>query len=142
MRSTLVDTGPLVALFDKADAWHLTVTEFLAGHPSSLMTSWPVLTEVHYMLKHHMWLDVLEWIEQGGVQVADVPAQSFRRLSALSRKYRDLPMDFADATLVLLAELHDQPEIITIDSDFDVYRFGPNRPFRNLLGDRRRISPR
>ena len=133
MPSTLVDTGPLVALFDKRDKWHDTIKHFLAGHEQALTTSWPVLTEVSFLLEQHVWLDCLTWLEQGAVSIADTPELEIKRILVLSRKYKDLPMDFADASLIVLAELQNQADIITIDSDFDVYRFGVNRKFNNLL---------
>ena len=133
MPSTPVDTGPLVALFDKRDKWHDTIKNFLAGHEQALTTSWPVLTEVSFLLEQHVWLDCLTWLEQGAVSIADTPELEIKRILVLSRKYKDLPMDFADASLIVLAELQNQADIITIDSDFDVYRFGVNRKFNNLL---------
>ena len=133
MPSTPVDTGPLVALFDKRNKWHDTVRNFLAGYQQSLTTSWPVLTEVSFLLEQHVWLDCLTWLELGAVSIADTPEREIKRILVLSRKYKDLPMDFADASLIVLAELQNQADIITIDSDFDVYRFGVNRKFNNLL---------
>lgn len=133
MPSTLVDTGPLVALFDRRDKWHDTVKDFLARHQLAIVTTWPVLTEVYFLVEQHVWLDFLEWVNDGAVAIADIPGDQIKRILALSRKYKDLPMDFADASLIVLAELQSQPDIITIDSDFDVYRFGANRKFNNLL---------
>lgn len=133
MPSTLVDTGPLVALFDRRDKWHDTVKDFLARHQLAIVTTWPVLTEVYFLVEQHVWLDFLEWVNDGAVAIADIPGDEIKRILALSRKYKDLPMDFADASLIVLAELQSQPDIITIDSDFDVYRFGANRKFNNLL---------
>lgn len=133
MPSTLVDTGPLVALFDRRDKWHDTVKDFLARHQLAIVTTWPVLTEVYFLVEQHVWLDFLEWVNDGAVAIADIPGDEIKRILALSRKYKDLPMDFADASLIVLAEIQNQPDIITIDSDFDVYRFGANRKFNNLL---------
>lgn len=133
MPSTPVDTGPLVALFDRSDAWHPVVKLFLSKCDQQLITTWPVLTEVHSLIAQHVWFDFLEWMEQGGLSVVDLPDTAIKRVHALSRKYHDLPMDFADASLIVLAESREQSDIITFDSDFDVYRIGANRKFNNLL---------
>ena len=136
MPSTLVDTGPLVALFDRRDKWHEIVKDFLARHQRhqlAIVTTWPVLTEVYFLVEQYIWLDFLGWVNDGAVTIADIPADEIKRILALSHKYKDLPMDFADASLIVLAEIQNQPDIITIDSDFDVYRFSVNRKFNNLL---------
>lgn len=133
MQSTPVDTGPLVALFNRNDRWHKNVTDFFAGSDHQLITTWPVLTEVYSLVTQHIWFDFLEWMDSGALGVAEIPGDSIKRVHVLSRKYHDLPMDFADASLIVLAEVLNQADIITIDSDFDVYRFGHNRKFNNLL---------
>ena len=133
MQSTPVDTGPLVALFDRSDAWHKAVHEYLTDHDHALITTWPVLAEVYALAPKYAWFVFLEWMENGGVSVVDLPAGAIKRVHVLSKKYHDLPMDFADASLIVLAESLNQADIITIDSDFDGYRFGNNRKFNNLL---------
>ena len=133
MQVTLLDTGPLVALFNRRDHWHVVVREYFSRHASSLLTTWAVLAEVNALMPKSAWFNALEWIEHGGLSIAEQPESTIVRIAALSRKYHDLPMDLADASLVVLAEQTAIDEIVTIDSDFDVYRFGPNRPFKNLL---------
>ena len=67
-------------------------------------------------------LTFLEWICAGGIVLHDVGHTDIARIIELTRKYRDRPMDFADATLVVVAELTGINRIISIDSDFDIYR--------------------
>jgi predicted nucleic acid-binding protein len=66
--------------------------------------------------------DFYEWIMYKGVIISDINQNDMPRLAELTRKYSDLPMDFADATLVITAEKTGIKEIISLDKDFDIYR--------------------
>ena len=119
----LVDSGPLLALFNAADHWHLPVRHWLETHPAvRLITTWPVLTEVCALLARRIHnqaaLDFLLWIERGAVQV-DIPTDT--SLPAVHR----IAQRFA-ARL----GIH---RIISIDADFDVYRDARGKALVNLL---------
>ncbi len=73
------------------------------------------------------------WVAQGGVQLLDIQQQDFPRIKELTVKYRDLPMDFADSCLVLLAEKTGINAIVTIDRDFTVYRINGKKAFETIL---------
>ena len=146
----VADSGPLLALFDRDDAWHRPVLAFLEAHPRlSLVTSWPVVTEVSALLGSRVGkpaeLDFLSWIERGGLRIDALEHASIGAIRALVEKYRDLPFDLADASVAVLAEEQGIEQVLTIDTDFDIYRDRRGRPLRNLLAEasrRRRAPPR
>lgn len=124
MRKTLIDAGPCIALFDRDDLYHEKIKAFLKNYKGRLVTSWAVVTEAMHMLDFdiHAQLDFLHWIERDALEIATIKKEHISRIIELSRKYADLPMDFADATLLVISEIEKIKEIITIDSDYYVYR--------------------
>lgn len=134
----LVDTGAWLALADKGDAYHVRSREFFRTNREPLITTYPVLVEsVHLMLKRIGVAKTLAWLEAltgQGVGVFTMTAVHLPRLSALMRQYRDLPMDLADASMVLLAEELGEGRIVSSDErDFHAYRWKNQHPFCNLL---------
>ena len=134
-RSTLIDAGPIIALFTSNDRHHQRVTEALKGYTGTLITTWPVITEAFYMLGYDVraQLALLKWIERGGVEIHQIPQDQIHRIAELTEKYGDVPMDLADATLVTAAETLGVREIITIDSHFNAYRTSDRKSIRNIL---------
>lgn len=124
MKSTLIDAGPLIALFNRNDKYHQKIKEFIKNYKGKLITSWPVITEVSHMLDFNIQtqIDFLTWIQLGAVQIENIDNQDLMRIIELSKKYSDVPMDLADASLVVLSERLNIKEIITIDSDYYIYR--------------------
>jgi len=124
MKNTLVDAGPLIALFDKDDIYHQQILEFLKSYNGHLYTSWPVITETLHMLifSTEVQLDFLRWLDRGGLRVLNFDQSILKRVISLTKKYNDLPVDFADASLVAAAERENIKDIISIDSDFYVYK--------------------
>lgn len=121
----LIDTGPLVAFFDASDQYHQTCLDILKGLEGPLLTTWPVVTETFYLLnfswkaQDYFW----EFLIRGGVKIVDIEADVMARCRELMGKYKDLPMDLADATLVVLAESKRIKKIFILDhKDFKVYR--------------------
>ncbi|MBN2650752.1 MAG: PIN domain-containing protein [Spirochaetales bacterium] len=136
MQSILIDAGPLIALFNNRDKHHKRVVDYLAANPCRLVTSWLVVTEVSYMLGFSIeaQIDFLKWIEIGGLEILDLTVNDISKLIDLTRKYSDLPMDIADGSLILLAQRMDSRQIISIDSDYQVYCIGNEKYFENVLG--------
>jgi predicted nucleic acid-binding protein len=123
--AVLVDTGPLVALLDRSDPFHLTCQETLSSLDDSLVTVWPVVTEAMYMLRAYWQAQEALWemIEMGAVEILPLGIDDVPRMKQLMRKYRDLPMDLADAALVRVAERERLRRIFTLDRrDFQIYR--------------------
>jgi len=135
----VVDSGPLIALFDRDDAHHRQVVEFLARYPASrLLATWAVLNETCALLSSRVGkqaeLDFLAWVERGGVAIAGQGPDSLPRIRALIEKYQDLPFDFADASVAVLAAEAGLAHVLTLDRDFDICRDARGRRLRNLLG--------
>ncbi|HET9884777.1 MAG TPA: PIN domain-containing protein [Candidatus Binatia bacterium] len=125
MPAVLVDTGPLVALLDRSDPYHLSCQESLSSLDDSLVTVWPVVTEAMYLLRAYWQAQDALWemIQSGAVQIISLGIDDIPRMRELMRKYRDLPMDLADAGLVRVAERERLRRIFTLDRrDFQVYR--------------------
>ncbi len=135
MRNLLVDSGPLIALFDKDDKYHLQIRGFLQKTSAQLVTTWPVITEVSHMLDFDIraQLDFLRWIHDGGIVIYNIELKSLDRIIQLTEKYRDCPMDLADATLAVTAESLKIKEIISIDIDFDIYRTVNKKYIKNVF---------
>jgi len=121
----LVDTGPLVALLHADDSNHDSCREALRSIREPLATVWPVVTEAMYLLafswkaQNALW----EMIEDELVSLLPLEAADASRMKVLMQKYRDLPMDFADAALVRVAEREKLRRIFTVDRrDFELYR--------------------
>lgn len=135
MKISLIDAGPLIALFDGNDQHHNMVLQFLKRYTGQLFTCWPVLTEVCYMLDFHPQVrsDFLKWILSGGVEVVNLKGQQLQGIDEKMMKYSDLPADFADAALLEMAEDKNIPHIISLDNDFDIYRLKKGRRLINLL---------
>ena len=121
----IVDTGPLVALLDRSDPYHLTCQETLSSLDDSLVTVWPVVTEAMYMLRAYWQAQDALWemIAAGAVEIIPLGIEDLPRMRELMRKYRDQPMDLADAALVRVAERERLRRIFTLDRrDFQIYR--------------------
>lgn len=135
MPSVLVDAGPLIALFDKDDEHHTSTRKVLARTKATLVTTWPVVTETWHMLDFsaEAQFDFLEWIYRGAARLHLQSDVDLERIIALTRRYRDRPMDLADASLVLASEQLGVVQIISLDRDFDIYRSGGKKRFDNLF---------
>ena len=135
MKSTLIDAGPLIALFNKNDKYNSAITQYLKNYAGRLISSWPVITEVSHMLSFNVQtqIDFLSWIKLGGIQLVDIDINGINRIIDLSKKYSDVPMDLADASLVVIAEELNIKEIITIDSDYYIYRTIDKEMIKNVF---------
>jgi len=132
MNRILMDSGPMIALFDSSDQYHSTAKDFVESSTSELLTSLASVTETMYMLdfNKNAQLDFLEWLLRGAVQIVDIGIDDLDRIKVLLKKYQDLPMDFADACLVYIGEKFNISEVATIDRDFSIYRLHDRNPFR------------
>ncbi len=132
MKKILIDSGPLVALFDASDQYHQSSLEFLKYNQYPLVTTLASITEVLFLLdfSRNAQADFLEWIYRGAVEIYPLELAAIKRIKQLMLKYSDLPMDFADACLVYLAEKLKMDTILTIDRDFSIYRIRGRRKFK------------
>ena len=124
MTVAIVDTGPLVAFFDRTEQHHDWVAERLEELEAPLLVCEPVLAETMYLLARYPNAQeaVLELIHNGALTVAFRIDEHIGALRNLLRKYHDVPMSLADACIVRMSEIHDRHAVLTLDSDFLVYR--------------------
>ena len=129
----LVDAGPLVALIDRGEPEHERCVEALSSLAAPMVTTWPAFTEAMYLLGSAGGWNAQEalWklLDRGDLQLVPVDDAVQGRTRALMAKYRDLPMDLADATLVAAAEALGLIRIFTLDREFQVYRWKGKRRF-------------
>lgn len=135
MKKILIDSGPLIALFDASDKYHEKAVNFIKSNRYPLVTTLASITETLHLLdfNRNAQIDFLDWIHRGAVEVRHIENGDFGRLKELTEKYRDLPMDFADACLVYLAEKLNLNTIATIDRDFTIYRIRGRKKFKAAL---------
>lgn len=103
-----------------------------------LLTTWPVLTEsTHLMLREggtQVTKAFVDSVRAGAAQIFDLRARHLQRVVDLMEKYQQLPMDLADASLIIAAEEADDGRILSTDArDFGAYRFKRRKPFKNLM---------
>ncbi|MEE9493057.1 MAG: PIN domain-containing protein [Gammaproteobacteria bacterium] len=135
MNKTLIDSGPLIALFDQNDKYHRASVKFIKTNKSELVTTLASVTETLHLLdfNRNAQLDFLAWMNAGAVALESIMLDDLQRIIELTVKYSDLPMDFADACLVFLTEKLNISTIATIDRDFDIYRLKGKKRFTTLI---------
>ncbi|MCC6211493.1 MAG: PIN domain-containing protein [Burkholderiales bacterium] len=134
----LADASFFLALANSADRFHAQAVRALEATDEGLVTTWPVLAELSHLLVARLGVDAqlrfLGGAKLMGLRYVDLRGEHWPRLLQLMRKYADLPMDLADASLVLAAEELGDGRILSTDQrDFGVYRWKNRKPFRNLL---------
>ncbi len=138
VQDALIDSGPLLALFNRSDKWHMPTRTWLQANPQvRLHSTWPVLTEVCALLARRIHneaaLDFLQWVQRGAVQL-DSPADwSLTSVLAICQRFASLPLDLADASIAEAAERLAIRHVVSIDQDFDIYRDAKGHPLHNLL---------
>lgn len=130
----LTDAGPLVAIIDRGERDHERCLGCLESLTGPMLTSWPAFAEAMYLLgdaggwrgQEALW----KLVEQGDLEVVEPEPERWPRVRRLMEKYRDLPMDLADATLVVLAEQRSLTQVFTLDRrDFSTYRIHGRKAF-------------
>lgn len=134
----IADAGFWIALLHRDDAWHPRARDCYAALEARLITTWPVLTEACHFLQARVGeaakQGLLEALGDGAFDVFQLEPRQAPQMVALMRRYATLPMDLADASLVLLAEHLGHGRILSTDlRDFGAYRWKNREPFSNLL---------
>ena len=134
----IADTGFFLALANSRDHHHELAKRALGQLVEPLVTTWPVMTETCHLLANRLNVPAAETFvasaARGGFQIFELQTEHLPRIVELMRKYRQLPMDLADASLVILAEHLGSGRILSTDRrDFGAYRWKHRRPFENLL---------
>ncbi len=129
----IIDTGAILALLDTDDAWHERCCEAFTAMRLPLATTAAVMAELFHLLVRHRQDTEAAWtfLRSGAVRIRPIIDADSADLERLMKRYTDRPMDFADATLVWLAERESLTTILTIDhNDFETYRIGVKKRFR------------
>jgi uncharacterized protein len=129
----LLDTGAFVALVDRDEKLHEDCVAALEQWTGVVVTTEAVLTETLYLVgpQWRAQKSCLEFVLRGAFQLVPSSAKSLRRVAVLMERYRNVPMDFADATLVVLGEELETDRVFTLDHrGFSAYRMNRNRAFR------------
>jgi len=128
----LVDAGPLVAILNGRDKDHAVCVDVLKSLRRPLITTWMPVTEAMYLLDFSVAAQgaLLETIERGVLKIFSLGANDLPSIRSLIKKYSDQPMDFADATLVHIANRERLHQVFTLDRrDFGIYRLKQNKSF-------------
>jgi predicted nucleic acid-binding protein len=137
----IADTGFWLALGNARDKHHAAAVKALRQYDEPLITTWPVLTETCHLLATRLSAVALERFVSaaagGSFELFSLEQRHLARAAELMKRYRDLPMDLADASLVILAEELGTGRILSTDvRDFGAYRWKNRKPFSNLLAIR------
>jgi len=128
----ILDTGPWVALIDRSEARHAECVQWLKDFFGKLYSTEAVLTEVLYLLNFSIKAQIaaIDFILEAIVEIIPTDLQSLQKSKALMKKYSDLPMDYADATIVCLALESRIRNIATFDEkDFTIYSLPGKKKF-------------
>lgn len=134
----IVDSGFWIALINRRDDYHVRAQNVLATIDEPLITTWCVITEAcHILLKrtgNHAQQTFIHSLKIGAFEVFDLQVQDGKRIGELMNQYSSLPMDLADASLIILAEHLGHGRILSVDfRDFYTYRWKNRHPFENLM---------
>ena len=123
-QQVILDTGPLVALMGKRDQFHQWAVQEWGQTQPPLLTCEAVLSEALFLLRDYQIAQegIMEMLAQNIIIVAFNLGENIPQLQALLSRYQSVPMSLADACLVRMSELNPQSSILTLDSDFQIYR--------------------
>ena len=135
MKPVLLDTGVIVALLDRSERPHGDCARALAAIDAPLVTCEPVIAEACYLTRSLPGAPeaILQNVAAATFQIPIQLSRCAAAIQRILRKYRDQEVDLADACLIHLASELRTGDILTLDGDFAVYRWGVNRPFHPIL---------
>ncbi len=128
----ILDTGPWVALIDRSESRHTECVQWLKSFSGRLYSTEAVLTEVLYLLNFSITAQcaALDFILESAVEIVPSSIESLKKTKILMKKYADLPMDFADGTIVCLATETGMHNIVTFDNkDFTIFKLPKKKNF-------------
>ncbi len=135
MKPVLLDTGVIVALLDRSERHHKSCEAALEAIAGPLLTCEAVIAESCYLLRFlpGALAAILENVVAGTFQIPFQLSRSASQIQRVLRKYQDREVDFADACLIHLATEFHTGDVLTLDHDFEIYRWSGNKPFRLLI---------
>ncbi|CAN5582170.1 PIN domain-containing protein [soil metagenome] len=124
IKTSIADTGVIVAFLDKRDSWHEWTNEQMRHLPVPFLTCEAVITEACFLVAHLSdgKEKVLKLVSSDVLQIDFSLSNEAEKIQTLLKKYKDVPMDFADACLVRMSELIENSFVFTVDGDFLIYR--------------------
>ncbi len=138
-KELIIDTGFFIAILSKTDQFHIQALKLKNTiNKRQWITTWPVLTEVCHLLVSRNATQVVSHLfqmyESGGYEIFSISRQHTSKILKLLEKYANLPMDLADASLVLLADEMGHGDIVSTDiRNFETYKWKSHKPFHNLF---------
>ncbi len=138
VRQIIADTGVIVAYLSKKDQWRTWTHQQMQNLPVPFLTCEAVITEACHLIQERPdgKQDVLRLVSSGVLQIEFSLQAEIESIETLMKKYRDVPMDFADACLVRISELIDNALIFTVDSDFRIYRKNGKKEISLIIPDK------
>lgn len=132
MRPVLLDTGVIVALLDRSERLHSACAEAVQNLRTPMITCEAVIAESCYLLRNLPGAceAIIDNVSAGIFQIPFHLSRGAAGVKQTLKKYRDRGIDLADACLIHIADEFETPDILTLDKDFTVYRWGRNKPFR------------
>ncbi len=130
--NAILDTGPWVALIDRSESMHTRCVQWFKDYSGKLYSTEAVLTEVLYLLNFSIKAQtaVIDFVLKSVIELIPASDESLKKVRTLIKKYSDLPMDYADATIVCLAMDTGIRNVVTFDKrDFSIYRLKKNQLF-------------
>ena len=135
LKIALVDAGPLIAYYAKGDEWHKASQQFFATFSGKLITSEPVVTEVMWNLSSDWRVqnEFLDDLQNELYTVAPLTRPDFKYIAELNEKYKNVPGDFADLSIVAISERFGLLDVVSLDVDFDIYRAYGRKKYAQLF---------
>jgi uncharacterized protein len=136
-KSIIIDTGVLVAFLMPSDRYHQWSISSLKNVQYPILTCEPVLTEACFLLQRiHLGHEkVLQLVKQGYIEIPFCLSDEVDAIEVLTQRYQSVPMSLADACLVRMSEIYVETSILTLDSDFRIYRKNRNQEIPVIMPD-------
>ena len=135
MAMAMIDAGPLVAYYNAGDPWHKKVITAFEQYRGQFITTSPIVAEAMWLLKsnYHVQNELLIDLSKGLYYVEPLQRSDFACIANLNTKYADLPGDFADLSLIAIAQRLNLEDVVSLDADFNIYRRYKTHKFNRIL---------
>jgi uncharacterized protein len=136
----LIDSGILVALLSRRDDYHESTVAAVSKLPMPFLTCEAVITETCFLLSRNAQShqSVFALLERGAMNLSFNLAEEFQSISMLMTRYQTVPMSLADACLVRMAEIYPHSQVLTLDSDFQIYRINRDRIIPTIMPSKKK----
>jgi uncharacterized protein len=137
MRSIILDTGVLIAFLMPKDKFHPWAVAQFSKITVPVITNEAVITEACFLAQriHHGQEIILKLIKQGHITIPFILDREIEAIENLMQRYTSVPMSLADACLVRMSEIHEDSPVLTLDSDFQIYRKHRNQTISVIMPD-------